>query len=121
MHVLGDAYQSYSRLPTCKPQVCEAKLSKLTVRTENKNALQLKGWLTPSLLWAESRQRKVIFWSAKETRRSVVGDGHAMSVTAQITEHILGASEGSFGIDHPVFSEQRSLPGSKDFGSSCVW
>jgi hypothetical protein len=41
-----------------------------------------------------------------ERDQSVVGDSHAMSVTAQITEHILGASEGSFCIDHPIFSEQ---------------
>jgi len=41
-----------------------------------------------------------------------------MGVTAQIAEHILGASEGSFRGDHPVFSEQWSQPGSKDFGLS---
>jgi hypothetical protein len=29
-----------------------------------------------------------------------------MGVTAQIVEHILWASEGAFGIDHPVVSEQ---------------
>jgi hypothetical protein len=45
----------------------------------------------------------------------VVGDGHAMSVTAQITEHMLWASEGTFRVDHPVVSEQWSQPGSKNF------
>jgi len=30
-----------------------------------------------------------------ERDQSVIGDGYAMSVTAQITEYILGASEGS--------------------------
>jgi hypothetical protein len=39
-----------------------------------------------------------------ERDQSVVGDGYAMSVTAQIAEYILGASEGSFRVDHPVFS-----------------
>src|SRR5438034_10639983 len=40
-----------------------------------------------SLLWAESRQRNVTLPSANETSRWV-GDGHAMGVTAQITEHM---------------------------------
>src|SRR5467141_4489936 len=53
-----------------------------------------------------------------ERDQSVIGDGHAMSVTAQITEHVLRASEGSFRVDHPVFSEQWSQPGSQDFGLS---
>jgi hypothetical protein len=31
----------------------------------------------------------------------MVGDGHAMGVTAQISEHILRASEWTFRVDHP--------------------
>jgi len=46
----------------------------------------------------------------------MVGDGHAMGVTAEIVEHIFGAAEGWFGVNDPVFSEQRSEPGSEDFG-----
>ena len=38
-----------------------------------------------------------------------------MSVTAQITEHMLGVSERAFRVDHPVVSEQRSEPRSKGF------
>jgi hypothetical protein len=45
---------------------------------------------------------------------AMVGDGHAMGVTAQILEHMLGASEGWFAINHPVLSKQGSKPGSKD-------
>ena len=45
----------------------------------------------------------------------MVGDGHAMGVTAQIAEHILGTSEGSFRVDHPVLSKQWSEPCSKGF------
>ena len=41
---------------------------------------------------------------------SMVGDGHAMGVAAQILEHILGATEGRFGVDHPVLSEQWPQP-----------
>jgi hypothetical protein len=39
-----------------------------------------------------------------------------MGVTTQILEHILGTAEGRFGVDDPVFSEQRSEPGSEDLG-----
>jgi hypothetical protein len=39
----------------------------------------------------------------------MVGDGYAMGAAAQILEHILRASERSFGIDHPVLSEERSI------------
>jgi hypothetical protein len=46
----------------------------------------------------------------------MVGDGHAMGVSAEILEHIVGAAEGWFGVDDPVFSEQRSEPGSEDLG-----
>src|SRR6266704_5430588 len=45
----------------------------------------------------------------------MVGDGHAMGVTAQITEHILRTSEWTFRVDHPVLSEQWSEPRSKGF------
>ena len=48
--------------------------------------------------------------------QSMVGDGHAMGVTAEILEHIVGTAEGWFGVDDPVFSEQWSEPGSEDLG-----
>src|SRR5262249_20993205 len=38
-----------------------------------------------------------------------------MGVTAQITEHMLWASEQTLRVDHPVLSEQWSQPGSKGF------
>ena len=38
--------------------------------------------------------------------QAMVGDGHAMGVAAQILEHVLGAAEGAFGVDHPVLAEQ---------------
>src|ERR1700686_5882085 len=46
----------------------------------------------------------------------MVGDGDAMGVTAEILEHILGAAEGWFRVDHPVFAKQRSQPGGEEFG-----
>ena len=36
----------------------------------------------------------------------MIGDGDAMGVVAQIAERMLGASEGAFGVDVPVVSEQ---------------
>jgi len=56
-----------------------------------------------SLLWAESRQRKVTF---HQKTRSVDGwrwlhDG----VTAKITEYMLRASERWFRVDHPILSK----------------
>jgi hypothetical protein len=46
--------------------------------------------------------------SIGKRHQAVVGDGHAMSVTAQLAEHMLWASERAFRIDHPVLSEQWS-------------
>jgi hypothetical protein len=40
----------------------------------------------------------------------MVGDGDAVSVTAQILEHMLGAAEGQFAIDDPVLSKQWPEP-----------
>jgi hypothetical protein len=43
----------------------------------------------------------------------MVGDRYAMSVTAQIMEHMLWPPEGAFRVDHPVVSEQFSEPRGK--------
>ena len=48
----------------------------------------------------------------------MVGDGHTVSVAAQIVQHIFGATEGTFQIDYPVLSKQRPQPGGKDLGLS---
>ena len=37
---------------------------------------------------------------------TMVGDGHAVSVAAEITENVLGATEGRFAVDHPVVTEE---------------
>ena len=46
----------------------------------------------------------------------MVGNGHTVSVAAQIVQHICGATEGTFQVDHPVLSKQRSQPGGEDLG-----
>ena len=48
----------------------------------------------------------------------MVGDGHTVSVAAEIVQHIFGATEGRFQVDHPVLSKQRPQPGGKDLGLS---
>jgi len=67
-----------------------------------------------SLLGAESRQRKGDLLLRKRDQ-TMVGDGHAMGVSAQILEHILGATEGRFRVDHPIFSEEGPQPSSEGF------
>ena len=39
-----------------------------------------------------------------EGDKSMVGDSYAMGVAAEILQHIFGATEGAFQVDHPVFS-----------------
>ena len=48
--------------------------------------------------------------------QSIVGDGDAVGVTDEIPKHILGAAEGWFRADHPVFAKHRSQPGVEEFG-----
>jgi hypothetical protein len=43
--------------------------------------------------------------------QSVVGDGDAVSIVSEITQHVFWSTEGRLGIDHPVLSEQRPEPG----------
>ncbi len=50
--------------------------------------------------------------------KSMVGDSDAVGIAAQILEHIFGAAERWFAVDHPVFSEQWPEPSSKDLGLS---
>lgn len=37
---------------------------------------------------------------------TVVGDGDAMSIPAQVVEHLTGTTEGRLGIDHPLLTTQ---------------
>src|SRR5260221_13904449 len=47
---------------------------------------------------------------------AMVGDGHAMGGAAEILQHIFGAAEGTFQVDHPVVSKKWPEPSSKDLG-----
>ena len=39
-----------------------------------------------------------------------------MGVAAEILEHVLGSAEGWFGVDDPIFAEERTQPGSEELG-----
>src|SRR5215470_1057596 len=45
-----------------------------------------------------------------ERNQSVVGDGYAVGITAEVVEHILRTTEGWFGVDDPMFSKQWPAP-----------
>ena len=51
-----------------------------------------------------------------ERDQAMVGDGHTMSVAAQILQHIFGAAEGTFQVHHPVLSVEWPQPGGEDLG-----
>jgi hypothetical protein len=46
-----------------------------------------------------------------ESDQPAVGDGDAMSVSAEIAQHMFRSSEGPLGIDDPVLAEQHTQPG----------
>jgi hypothetical protein len=50
-----------------------------------------------------------------EGYEAVVGDGHAMGVAGEITQHMVGAAERWLGIDHPVLTEQGTQEGTECF------
>jgi hypothetical protein len=45
--------------------------------------------------------------------QTVIGDGHAVGVAAEITENLLGTAEGRLTVDHPVPSKERTEEGSE--------
>jgi len=48
-----------------------------------------------------------------ETHQPAVGDGNAMSVGAEIAQHVFWPAERALGVDDPVVSEQYPQPGGK--------
>src|SRR5262249_2613246 len=46
----------------------------------------------------------------------MVGNGNTMSVGTEILQDVLGSAEGWFGVDDPIFAEQRTQPGSEELG-----
>jgi hypothetical protein len=50
-----------------------------------------------------------------EGHEAVVGDGHAMGVTGEIAEHMMGTAERWLGVDDPVLTEQWTQEGAERF------
>ena len=50
-----------------------------------------------------------------EGHEAVVGDGHAMGVTGEIAEHMMGTAEGWLGVDDPFLTEQGAQEGAERF------
>src|SRR5215470_15413433 len=46
----------------------------------------------------------------------MAGDGNAVSIAAEILQDIVGSAEGWFGVDDPIFGEERTQPGSEELG-----
>src|SRR5690349_3157459 len=48
-----------------------------------------------------------------KTDQTAVGDGDAMSIAAEIIEHLLGSAERALGVDNPANGTQRPQTGSE--------
>lgn len=48
-----------------------------------------------------------------ESHEAMIGDGHAMSVTGEIAEHMMGTAEGGLGVNDPVLTEQGAQEGAE--------
>jgi len=48
----------------------------------------------------------------------MIRDGYAMGVAAKVVEYVLGAAEGWFGVNDPIFAKQWSEPGGENLGLS---
>ncbi len=59
--------------------------------------------------------------SVGESNQPVVGDGHTMGVSAQITQYVFGSTERWFGVDNPILAKQEAEPTGKGlrFGKRC--
>ena len=43
-----------------------------------------------------------------EGQQAMIGNGHAMGVTAEVAQHLHGSAEGGLGIDDPVVAVQTA-------------
>src|SRR5438445_13841493 len=72
----------------------------------------LRQGMTPE----DARRAARLAYGGVEQATQLHRDERAFQGLGQILEHILGAPEGWFGVDHPVFAKQRSQPGGEEFG-----
>ena len=51
-----------------------------------------------------------------KSNETMVGDGDAMGIVAEIAQHMFRAAEWSFGVNDPVMMEQQPKPGCEGSG-----
>jgi hypothetical protein len=49
----------------------------------------------------------------REGDQAVIGDRHAVGITAEVTENMFGTTEGRLAVDHPLVTEERAEQGSE--------
>ena len=54
--------------------------------------------------------------AVRQRDQAMVGDGDAVGIAAEILQDVLGSAEGWFGVDDPIFAEERTQPGSEELG-----
>ena len=54
--------------------------------------------------------------AVRQCNQAMVGDGDAVGIAAEILQDVLGSAERWFGVDDPVFAEERTQPGSEELG-----
>ena len=54
--------------------------------------------------------------SVHQCEQAMVGDGDAVGIAAEILQDVIGSAEGWFGVDDPIFAEERTQPGSEELG-----
>ncbi len=54
--------------------------------------------------------------AVRQCDQAMVGDGDAVGIAAEILQDVIGSAEGWFGVDDPIFAEQRTQPGSEELG-----
>jgi len=54
--------------------------------------------------------------AVRQSDEAVVGDGDAVGIATEILQDVLGSAEGWFGVDDPIFAEERTQPGSEELG-----
>jgi hypothetical protein len=50
-----------------------------------------------------------------EGHKTVVGDGDAMGIASEVTQHMMRSAEGWLGVDDPVLTEQWTQEGAEGF------
>ena len=54
--------------------------------------------------------------SVHQCEQAMVGDGDAVGIAAKILQDVFGSAEGWFGVDDPIFAEERTSQAAKNLG-----